>query len=258
MLESADRVLRALEVCTPAERNLSLSEIAERLGLPKSSVYRLLATLAAHGFVERDATTRRYRLGIRLFEIGSAAIHERGLHSATHPVLEELAVTTGETCHVAVLSGAEAVYIYKIDGPSSFSMTSRVGGRAPCHCTSIGKVLIAWGGEELLKRLAWAGLRPYTSRTITNVSQLGVELERVRALGYALDRDEYEENLCCAAAPVRDHAGQVVAAIGIAGPSHRLTTENLDRLVPAVVGAAGAVSRNLGYVNVEQWAVVGS
>jgi DNA-binding IclR family transcriptional regulator len=90
------------------------------------------------------------------------------------------------------------------------------------------------------------------------VSQLGVELEHVRARGYALDRDEYEENLCCAAAPVRDHAGQVVAAIGIAGPSHRLTAENLDRLLPAVVGAAAAVSRNLGYVDLEQWAVVGS
>jgi DNA-binding IclR family transcriptional regulator len=255
MLESADRVLRVLEVFTPAERDLSLSEIAERLELPKSSVHRLLATLAAHGFVERDANSRRYRLGIRLFEIGSAAIHERGLHSATHPVLEELAVTTGETCHLAVLSDVEAVYIYKIDGPSSFSMTSRVGGRAPCHCTSIGKVLIAWGGQDLFKRVVRAGMRRYTSTTITNGTDLAADLERVRADGYALDVEEYQENLSCAAAAVRDHAGRVVAAIGIAGPSHRLTPDDLSRLVPAVVAAGVAVSRNLGYVHFEQEAV---
>ncbi|MBO0687591.1 MAG: IclR family transcriptional regulator, partial [Candidatus Dormibacteraeota bacterium] len=135
MLESADRVLRALEAFTTGERDLSLSEVAQRMELPKSSVHRLLATLDSHSFIEQDPVTRRYRLGIRLFEIGSAAIHERGLHSATHPILEQLAITTGETCHLAVLSDSDAVYIYKIDGPSNFSMSSRVGGRAPCHCT---------------------------------------------------------------------------------------------------------------------------
>lgn len=258
MLESADRVLRVMEVFTTGERDLSLSQIADRMELPKSSVHRLLATLDSHGFVERDPVTRRYRLGIRLFEIGSAAIHERGLHSATHPVLEQLAATTGETCHLAVLSDADAVYIYKIDGPSNFSMSSRVGGRAPCHATSIGKVLVAWAGEDLFKRVVWAGLRPYTSHTITNPTDLAAELARVRAQGYAIDDEEYEESLCCAAAPVRDHAGQVIAAIGIAGPAHRLTAENMARLVPSVVRAGGAVSRNLGYIDFAQQAVVGS
>lgn len=248
MLESADRVLRVLEVFSPNERDLSLSQIADRMELPRSSVHRLLATLTGHGFVERDPTTRRYRLGIRLFEIGSAAIHGRGLHSAAHPVLEELALTTGETCHLAVLSEGEAVYVYKIDGTSSISMTSRVGGRAPCHCTSIGKVLVAWAGEDLFKRLVWNGLRPYTTRTITRPADLAEELARVRAQGYALDIEEYEEGLRCAAGPVRDHAGRVVAAIGIAGPSHRLSEDQMPRLIPSVIRSAAAISRNLGHV----------
>ena len=257
MLESADRVLRVLEVFHPNERDLSLSEIADRLVLPRSSVHRLLAALLTHGFVERDPTTRRYRLGIRLFEIGSTAIHERGLHSAAHPVLETLASATGETCHLAVLSGAEAVYVYKIDGSSSFSMTSRVGGRAPCHATSIGKVLMAWAGEDLFSRVVSTGLRPCTRNTLADAAELGAELEKVRAQGYALDLEEYEEGLRCAAAPVRDHAGQVVAAIGIAGPSRRLTDENLPGLIPSVTDAARTISRNLGYVSLEPAAVGG-
>jgi DNA-binding IclR family transcriptional regulator len=244
-----------LEVFHPNERDLSLSEIADRLVLPRSSVHRLLAALVTHGFVERDPTTRRYRLGIRLFEIGSTAIHERGLHSAAHPVLETLAAATGETCHLAVLSGAEAVYVYKIDGTSSFSMTSRVGGRAPCHATSIGKVLMAWAGQDLLRQVVAAGLRPYTKNTLADLGELEAALEGVRAQGYALDLEEYEEGLRCAAAPVRDHAGQVVAAIGIAGPSHRLTDEQLPRVIPSVTGAANTISRNLGYVSLERAAV---
>jgi DNA-binding IclR family transcriptional regulator len=257
VLESADRVLRVLEVFHPNERDLSLSEIADRLALPRSSVHRLLAALLTHGFVERDPTTRRYRLGIRLFEIGSTAIHERGLHSAAHPVLETLATATGETCHLAVLSGGEAVYVYKIDGTSSFSMTSRVGGRAPCHATSIGKVLMAWASEDLFDRVVAAGLRRCTKNTLADPGDLEAELEKIRSEGYALDMEEYEEGLRCAAAPVRDHAGQVVAAIGIAGPSHRLTDESLPRLIPSVTGAANTISRNLGYVSLERAAVGG-
>ena len=125
--------------------------------MTKSSIHRALTTLSVHGLVEQDPVTRRYRLGIRLFEIGAAAIHQRGLHGAAHPALVELATATGEACHLAVLSRTEAVYIYKIDGTSNFSMTSRVGGRAPTHCTSFGKVLLAWGSTRLLRRLVDGG-----------------------------------------------------------------------------------------------------
>ena len=248
MVESADRVLRVLEAFAPNERDVSLGELAERVGLPKSSVHRLLVTLIAHGFVEREASTRRYRLGIRLFELGSAAIHERGLHAAAHPVLEEVAMSTGETCHLAVLSGTEAVYVYKVDGPSSIIMASRVGGRAPCHATSIGKVLAAWAGEELVRQLVSAGLTRYTANTLTSQRALEAELERVRKQGYALDLEEYADGLRCIAAPVRDHSGRVVAALGIAGSSRRLRESRLRRQAPTVVKAAGAVSRKLGHL----------
>ncbi|MGH7777149.1 MAG: IclR family transcriptional regulator [Candidatus Dormibacterales bacterium] len=248
MLESADRVLRVLETFTPHERDLSLTDIARRLDLPKSSVHRLLATLIEHGLVERDQLSRRYRLGIKLFEIGSTAIQERGLHSAAYPILEGLTLLTGETTHLAVLSGIEAVYVYKIDSPSSIMMPSRVGGRAPCHCTSIGKVLLAWNTQDLYSQVVWSGLRPYTRNTLTTVEALEAELVKVRAQGYALDLEEFEEGLHCLAAPVRDHGGRVIAAVGVAGPSRRLTEDQLRRLVPQVTDSALELSRNLGYV----------
>jgi DNA-binding IclR family transcriptional regulator len=248
VVESADRVLRILESFGPREPDVSLGELAERVGLPKSSVHRLLMTLIEHRFVDRDPATRRYRLGIRLFELGSAAIHERGLHSAAQPRLEELSRTTGETSHLAVLSGIEAVYVYKVDGPSDISMSSRVGGRAACHATSIGKVLTAWAPIEVLDEVRERPMVSCTPNTITSVKHFDAELARVRAQGYALDLEEYAEGLHCIAAPVRDQTGRVTSALGIAGPRSRLEGQRLDELIPVVVEAARALSRSLGYV----------
>lgn len=248
MLESANRVLQLLEIFRPGEPDVSLTQIAERMSLPKSSVHRLLETLMAHRFVERNQTTRRYRLGIRVFEIGSIVIHDRGLHSAAHPLIEELALTTGETCHLAVLSGTEAVYVYKIHGGASISMSSRVGGRAPCYCTSIGKVLIAWSGDDSFRRVVNSGFSPHTANTILTEGQFAAELEKVRRKGFALDLEEFERGLRCISAPVRDHTGSVLAALGLAGPASRLTNERLRELQGPVIATAEAVSRNLGYV----------
>lgn len=248
MVESADRVLRLLRAFVPAERDASLGDLAGRVALPKSTVHRLLSTLIEHEVVERDPSTRRYRLGIRLFELGSATIHERGLYSAADPVLAELSVKTEETCHLAVLSGLEAVYVHKVDGSSSFRMSSRIGGRAPCHATSIGKVLLAWSGRDVLARYREAPLQSYTANTITSFNALDAELAAVRSRGYGVDLEELEDGLLCVAAPVRDHSGAVIAALGIAGPRRRLGGDRLPALAPLVVDAAARVSRNLGFV----------
>jgi DNA-binding IclR family transcriptional regulator len=256
MVESADRLLRILEAFEPRERDISLGDLADRVGLPKSSVHRLLCTLVAHGFVDRDPVTRRYTLGIRLFELGSAAIHERGLYGAAQPLLEELSRSTGQTCHLAVLSGTEAVYVYKVDGPANITMSSRVGGRAPCHATSIGKVLIAWAPDELVADVRAQPMRAFTPQTITSVAAFDAELARVRAQGYALDLEEYSEGLHCAAAAVRDQTGRVTSALGIAGPRARFEGERLTELIPVVMRAAGALSRNLGFVEHHNLATV--
>ncbi len=156
-----------------------------------------------------------------------------------------------------MLSGVEAVYVYKIDGASSIIMSSRVGGRAPCYCTSIGKVLIAWAGEEIFRRVAAAGFHAYTPATIRNARRLVAELDQVQTDGYALDLEEFERGLRCIAAPIRDHSGRVLAAVGLAGPSNRLTDQRLHELVEPVTAGAEAISRNLGYVRVGAAAAAG-
>ncbi|HUZ89940.1 MAG TPA: IclR family transcriptional regulator [Candidatus Acidoferrales bacterium] len=247
-LESADRVLRVLEAFAPNERELTLSEIAERLRLPKSSVHRLLATLSGRGYIEHDSKTHRYSMGIRLFEIGSNVIHERGLHAAVRPFLEDLALATGETCHLAVRSGTDAVYVYKLDGPSAIPMPSRIGGRAPGHATSIGKVLLAWGGAEVRRQAMLAPLASYSPNTITDSVSLNSELERVCDRGYATDLEEFELGLRCIAAPVRDITERVIAAVGLAAPAFRLTDEAMPVMIGAVIEASHSISRQLGYV----------
>jgi IclR family transcriptional regulator, KDG regulon repressor len=200
-------LLRVLEVFTAQDQDLALGDIAARVQLPKSSVHRLVATLLAHRFVEQDTPTRRYRLGIRLFELGSAAIHERGLQTAARPVLAHLGAQTGETCHLAVLSGIEAVYVDKIDGPSSIIMSSRVGRRAPSHATSIGKALVAWAEDDTLNQVRNHPMASFTSNTITTIEAWEAELATVRGQGYALDLEEFEEGLCCVAAQYANRVG---------------------------------------------------
>lgn len=250
-LESADRVLRVLEVFGPGERDLSLSDVAERLRLPKSSVHRLLHTLCGRGYVEQNMRTHRYSLGIRLFEVGSNVIRGRGLDGVAFTILDTLTTTTGETCHLAVRSGLEAVYVFKLDGPSTIPMPSRVGGRAPGHATSIGKVLLAWGDAETRRQVLEGSLHRYTSRTITDPDRLTAELDRVVQHGYATDLQEFEDGLNCVAAPVRDMTERVVAAVGIAAPSFRLNDTVMPGVVQAVIDAGDAISRQLGYVRRE-------
>ena len=247
-MESADRVLRLLETFGPAERDLTLSEIADRMQLPRSSVHRLLATLSARGYVERDPQNHRYSLGVRLFEVGSNVIHGRGLHAAAHPVLEKLTMTTGETSHLAVSSGTEAVYVYKLDGPSAIQMPSRVGGRAPGHATSIGKVLLAWGDADGRRQILSRPLKPYTRHTIVDGKKLSAEFDTVRSRGYATDLEEFEDGLRCVAAPVFDMADRVIAAVGIAAPAKRLNRDAMPRVIEAVTNAGDTISRRLGHV----------
>ena len=247
-MESADRVLRVLEVFGPADRELTLSEISERMQLPKSSVHRLLGTLIARGYVERDGQNHRYTLGIRLFEVGSNVIHGRGLHAAAHPILEDLTKRTGVTAHLAVGVGTEAVYVYKLDGASAIQMPSRVGGRAPGHATSIGKVLLAWGGPEVRKQVGDGPFKAYTRNTIVEPEKLDAELELVRRRGYATDLEEFEIGLRCLAAPVRDMADRVIAAVGIAAPAIRLPKESMAQAVEEVMNAGNAISRQLGHI----------
>ena len=224
-----------------------VTDLGAQLHLAKSTVYRLLQTLAARGFVVQDPDSGRYRLGLRFLELGAVVTDSLSIRTIARPHLQALMEATRETVHLGLLEGHEVVYADKIESPQTIRMYSRVGRRSPLHCTALGKVLLAYQPPEELPAFFPAGLRRYTPRTITTRRRLREELRQIREEGYALDNEEFDEGLRCVAAAVRDHLRTVVASIGIAGPATRLEPARLPELIKHVREAADAVSADLGY-----------
>ena len=246
-VQSVDRALALLERLASRGGSASLSDLARDLGLSKSTVHALLATMRAWGVVSQEADGL-YVLGIRLFEWGTAAVSRLDLRTAAGPVLERLMDQFQETVHLVVGDGLDVVYIDKRESPRSMRIVSQVGRRLPAYCTAVGKAMLAFRPEEELERLLeGATLQPWTPNTITDKEALKAHLAEVRRRGYALDNEEIIEGLRCVGAPIRDHSGQVVAALSVAGLSVRLGPERIAEVIPAVVEAAAEISHRLGY-----------
>lgn len=242
-----DRVIDILEVFPRLGPDLGVSDISRALGLKKATAHRLLAALRRRGIVAQDPVTRRYRLGMKLWELGSMATSQVDWVDRVKPHLQELTDRAGETTHLAVLSDGQVLYVEKVESSRSLRMPSQVGRRLPVHCTGVGKALAAFLPDEVLRGLMLRrGMPRFTTNTITDVETLAHELAEVRRRGYAIDNEEIEEGLVCIAAPVRDHTTHVVAAVSIAGPSSRLRPETIDGMGRHVVNAAHGMSATLG------------
>jgi len=227
---------------------MSLTELARKLGLGKSSVYRLLVTLARRGYVEKNPQSERYRLTYRLFAVGSPAAERLGLREAAHPVMERLAAQTGEMVNLAVLDGTRVLNLHKVESRHLLRMHLAVGSGVPAHATALGKVLLAaLEPDELARRLRGRRLERLTRRTMGGRVALCTALARVRDHGFAVDDEECSLGLRCVAAPILDRRGFVVAALSISGPTQRLPYSALPRLAEAVRSAAQEVSHRLGY-----------
>jgi DNA-binding IclR family transcriptional regulator len=246
-IQSIERAVSILNAFSPEDPELGVTELAERLGLHKSTVHRFMVNLDAAGLVERNPRTGRYRLGLRIFELGGLVMQQMNLWDEALPFLEGLVHDTGETGHLAVLDGGEAIYIERVEARRALRVPSAIGRGYPAHATNLGKVLLADLPRERVEQIvAERGLAAYTPHTITDLQRLEAELERIRALGYAIDNEEYDEGLRCIGAPVRDHSGYVVAALGIGGPVTRITPDRVDELADLVMTAARGLSRRLG------------
>jgi DNA-binding IclR family transcriptional regulator len=243
-----DRIVDILETFLWLGPELGVSEISRALGLKKATAHRLLASLRQRNMVMQDPTTRRYRLGGKLWELGTLATNQVDWVARVKPYLEELTAQTGETSHLAVLSDGEVLYIEKVEGSHSLRMPSQVGRRLPFHCTGVGKALVAYYPEDILEGLiARRGLARHTRNTITDAAELRKELARTRERGFSIDNEEIEDGLACVGAAIRDHTGHVVAAVSIAGPSSRLRVDARPGPADAVLRAAHSISRALGW-----------
>jgi IclR family KDG regulon transcriptional repressor len=242
-----DRALRILDALA-AEGQLAPSEISTRLALHKSTVHRLLAVLEQNEYVDRSQVSGRYSLGLKLIELGTRASSRLDICELAGPILDRLMEQTGETAHIGILSQGAAISVADSESYKTLRTPSTVGRRTPPHCSSQGKVLLAELNAAQLRAFVGSnGLKSFTRLTIRTISGLELELSKVRRDGYAIDDQEFEEGLKCIGAPIRDHAGSVVAALSIAGPAMRLRLARMPTLIESVVAAAVRLSTVLGY-----------
>lgn len=245
---TVDRILALLDCFTPARHHLALRELSQITGLHRSTVHRLASRLCSAGYLEHDRETASYRLGLRLFELGAIVLADMELVSQARPHLEALRDLTGETTHLGVLDRGEVVYVEKFEGKHLLNLTSPVGSRRPPHCTSLGKVLLAFLDERQVGQIAeQTGLPRFTEHTIADADTLVRELRQVRLLGYAVDNEETDIGLRCVGVPIRDFTGRVVASVGISGSTSRLLPTGLPRLVGLLTEHAERISAALGW-----------
>jgi len=249
MVESLARGIRLMECFSVRRPSLSLTEIAEEMGIPKPSAYRLAATLVSTGCLQYDPDTKRYRLGIKTLEFGHACLAGLGFPDAAQPILEELVHRTRESASMAILDGDEIVYVARVASRRVMSVNLSVGARLPAHCTSMGRILLAGLDEDEFRRwLDRAELTAYTQFTITDKQKLAERVRLAREQGYTVTSQELEMGLTSAAAPVRDAHGKVVAAINVSTFTSRYTDVELsEKVVPTLVEAAQTISSALGF-----------
>jgi DNA-binding IclR family transcriptional regulator len=235
----ASKVMAILGAFTPDARELSLNQLAQRSDLPLSTAYRLASELLRLGALE-PGPRGGYRVGLRLWELGSLATRGLTLREVAVPFMQDLYEATHENVHLAVMSGHEALYVEKITGRRSVAVKSREARRLPLHATGVGKVLLAHAGEELFREVVTEGLERFTPHTIVLAGQLTRALAEVRRTGVAYSQEELTLGTVSVASPVRGADGDVVAALSIVG---RSTTVDPPRLAPAVRTAALGISR---------------
>lgn len=245
-LKSLDLALRVLGSFGNERRERGVTELARDFGVSKATVYRVLVTLERHGYIVQNPVTGRYRLGPRLGQIVQTAGPRLDLPAEARPFMERLRERTEEVVHLDVLEGDEVVVIAKLDGLQAVQVMSRVGDRGPAHCISTGKAILAYSDIRAFDSVVAGGLARYTERTHTTAASLSRELTRVREAGFAVNWGEWRADARGIGAPIVDSSLRVVAALGICGPSTRLTQEFVSTNAPAVVDAANRLSIHLG------------
>jgi DNA-binding IclR family transcriptional regulator len=246
--------LTVLDMFDRDRTTVSVGEIAQRLDLHRSNASRIAATLAAARFLQPTGEPGQYRLAGKLVALGQLALEQTDVVTAAAQPLADLVAELGETGHLAVLDGPTTVTVNVVDGWHTVRMHSFVGKRAPAHCSSMGKILLAGLSDDEIHAL-YQETPPErrTANTITSVPALKKHLGEIRAQGYSVDNEELEADLCCVAAPLFDPLGQVVASISVSGPSSRVATAAAKLAVP-VRRAARLASDNLGApATVDTW-----
>lgn len=236
------KAVEVLEFLSRSPDGATLKELSTGLGQNVSTTYHLLNTLRQSGLLQQHPETKAYRLGLKAFQIGQAAMQHLELARAAEPIMRELARETGEGVSLVQYDGGRPVYVSHIDSPRAIGIRLRPGATIPLHCTGSGKVFLSSLSDgELQGLVPTLTLNRYTVNTITDPSALLRAIYEVRRLGYAVDDEEVEDGLVCVAAPVRNHHNEIIGSISLSGPSSRVK-ERLSELIARTSDAAFRVS----------------
>jgi IclR family KDG regulon transcriptional repressor len=256
-MTSALRCLHTLELMAEAPYELGVSELASRLSTPKTTAHRVLDTLCRAGFVQQDTVTRRYRLSGKSLWVGAAFLRNSALYHCSFILMEQLAMGVEGSVHLGVREDDSVLYLHSVGFPSTMQLFAHVGDRRPLYATAIGKVLLAYGPLSEVQRIMESGPERYTARTIVSFKDLQRELEQVQQRGYSTTSEELIPGVAAIATPIRNRAGDVVAAISIGTPITKLTAERQKLYAESLEEAAGKISAQNGYRFAANHSVVG-
>jgi DNA-binding IclR family transcriptional regulator len=241
-IQSLARGLKILDLLAQSSDGISITELADTLNVDKGSASRLVSTLASYGYAEKDKVTRRFRLGPQVVSLSRGVLARMPLRDAAKPYLRQLMERTGECAHLAIAAQGKTLYIDQVESPATLRVNAQVGTMNPLHCTALGKALLAFGNLDLP-----VSLESFTPHTITDIEALRSHLDEIRRLGYAVDDEEFDPGVRCIAVPVFDLRGKAVGAIGISGPSSRISTEQLPDLAMIVIEIGKSLSERMTF-----------
>jgi IclR family KDG regulon transcriptional repressor len=244
-VKNALRILNSFSIEDPEKR---VSDLSIELGIGKSTISRLLSTLASEGYVTKDVESKKYRLGLQILTLNSIIVSHLEINREARPILKDLVKETGEAVHIAVLDNNEIVYIEQIESSHPVRILSHVGRRNPIHCTSSGKVLLAFEDHKTIENALEVHLTKYTPYTITDPNVLKSQLEEIRTNEFSISISEFLEDVISFAAPIRDYTKGVIASVSLIGPRHRIQENHYATIKNKVRKAAKEISKNLGYL----------
>lgn len=247
-VQSVDRALTLLEVLSDHEDGLGITEISTKIELHKSTVHRLLGTLINKGYVQKISSGNKYKLTMKLFELGRKTVDKIDVIKISRPYLESLRNDIKEVVHLVVRDGTDIVYVDKVESENTIRMHSSIGKRSPMYCTSVGKALMAHMSDEEIENI-WneSKIVKFTEYTITNLEDMKIEIEKIRSQGFSVDEQENEMGVRCVGAAILDYTGSPVAAISVSGPTNRVTKEKVEEIGRIAIEISGKISYELGY-----------
>lgn len=247
-VQTLERSLDILETLARSEEPLGVTEIGNRIGLHKSTVYRILRTLCYRGYVEKEKERDRYRLGIKIVELGIRFFNDLEIRKIAANFLGLLAKSFDEVVHLVLPNDGEVVYIDRREGSQVISMHSKVGRRAPMHCTAVGKAILSTLPEEEVRHILKSkGMPKFTEKTITDPDVLIEQLREIEKLGFALEAEENEVGILCLGTPIFDYSGRAIGAISVSGPINRMREKGMERIGQEIKRAGQEISAKMGY-----------